>query len=262
MSMTRRTFLKLAGAAALFSSALPETVYALKAKKPGIRIPVPLYHDISGFVRDDHTVSPSSFAAQMEWLYANGYRALAVNEVEEFLKNGAGKAVMITFDDGNTSFMDHAFPLLKEYGFHATMNIIGQAVDSHALVEGRRAVLSWDECRYLAESGLVDLGCHSYALHLPGGVLSVSYGAIKKDLTMFQEKFQKELGRQCTTIAWPYGIYDKKCIEIARHAGFTCILTSREGYIEKESSMSEVPRLNINYKLDLISFRQYIGATI
>jgi peptidoglycan/xylan/chitin deacetylase (PgdA/CDA1 family) len=169
---------------------------------------------------------------------------------------------MITFDDGDTSFMDHAFPLLKEYGFKATMNIIGQAVDSNALVEGGRAVLSWDECRYLAGSGLVDLGCHSYALHSPGGVLSASYGAIKKDLALFQEKFKKEIGRQCTTIAWPYGIYDKKCIEIARSAGFLYILTSREGYVEKESAMSELPRLNMNNKLDLISFQQYIGATI
>jgi peptidoglycan/xylan/chitin deacetylase (PgdA/CDA1 family) len=262
MSMTRRTFLKLAGAAALLSSALPETVSALKTKNPAIRIPVLLYHTISNFIHDDYTVSPSSFASQMEWLYANGYRTLATNEVEGFLKNVAGRAVMITFDDGDTSFMDHAFPLLKEYGFKATMNIIGQAVDSNALVEGGRAVLSWDECRYLAGSGLVELGCHSYALHSPGGVLSASYGAIKKDLALFQEKFKKEIGRQCTTIAWPYGIYDKKCIEIARSAGFLYILTSREGYVEKGSAMSELPRLNINNKLDLISFQQYIGATI
>ena len=260
MNMTRRTFLKLAGAAAILSSALPEPVYALKANKPGIRIPALLYHDISGFVHDDHTLSPASFASQLEWLYANSYRTLAANEAEGFLKDGDGRAVIITFDDGDTSFMDHAFPLLKEYGFKATMNIIGQAVDSHALLEGGRAVLSWDECRYLAKSGLVDLGCHSYALHSPGGVLSASYGTIKEDLLLFQKKFKNELGRQCTTLAWPYGIYDNKCIEIARHAGFTHLMTSREGYIEKGSAMSELPRLNINNKLDLISFQQYIGA--
>lgn len=262
MNMTRRTFLKLAGAAALLSSALPETVCALKAKNAAIRIPVLLYHNISNFIHDGYTVFPSSFASQMEWLHANGYRTLAANEVEGFLKKAAGRAVMITFDDGDTSFMDHAFPLLKEYGFHATMNIIGQAVDNHTLIEGRRAVLSWDECRYLAESGLVDLGCHSFALHSPGGVLSASYGAIKKDLALFQDKFKKELGGQSTTIAWPYGIYDNKCIEIARNAGFMHMLTSREGYVEQGSAMNELPRLNMNNKLDLISFQQYIGATI
>ncbi len=262
MSMTRRTFLRLAGAAALISSTFPRVLYAVRAKILGIGMPVLLYHEISNHVHDNYTVSPSSFSAQMEWLYANGYRTPAVSEVQGFFKDSAGPAVMITFDDGDTSFMDYAFPLLKEYGFKATINIIGQAVDSHALVEGGKAVLSWDECRYLAGSGLVDLGCHSYALHSPGGVLAASYRAIEKDLLLFQDKFKKEIGKQCTTIAWPYGIYDKKCIEIARHAGFTCLLTSREGYIvENRSPMSEVPRLTINDKLDLISFQQYIGAS-
>ncbi|HUJ18042.1 MAG TPA: polysaccharide deacetylase family protein [Nitrospirota bacterium] len=260
MSMTRRTFLKLTGAAALSSSALPHSLYAAGARIPDRRIPALLYHDISNVLYDEYTISPATFSAQMEWLYATGYRTLPANEVEQFLKNTAGRAVMLTFDDGDISFMDYAFPLLKDYGFKATMNIIGQAVESHALIDRQRPVLSWDECRYLLSSGLVDVGCHSYALHTPGGVLNVSYGAIEKDLTLFQERYKQELGKRCTVLAWPYGIYDKKCIEIARHAGFSCILTSREGFIEKKSDLRDLPRLNINNKLDLISFQQYLGA--
>jgi len=259
MSMTRRTFLKLAGAAAISTSILSHTQYAA-GEMPEGKIPALLYHDISNDIYDDYVLSPASFSAQLEWLYATGYRTLAANEVEQFLKNGAGRAVMLTFDDGDTSFVDYAFPLLKEYGFRATMNIIGQAVDGHALIDRQRPVLSWDECRYLLSSGLVDLGCHSYALHSRGGVLSASYGAIENDLMLFQEIYKRELGKRCTVLAWPYGIYDKKCIEIARHAGFSCIVTSRRGFIEKGSDMHDLPRLTITSKLDLISFQQYIGA--
>ena len=50
-------------------------------------------------------------------------------------------------------------------------------------------------------------------------------------------------------------------IEIAREAGFVYFLTANEGYIEKGSVVSELPRLNINGRPDLISFQQYIGAT-
>ncbi len=261
MNVTRRTFLKLAGAAALFSPMLPRTLNARGAKTRNIFIPALLYHDIANDIYDDYTLSPSSFSAQMEWLYANGYRTLSLSEIEGFIKGGTGQAVMLTFDDGYTSFMDYVFPLLKEYGFKATLNIIGQAVDRHTLLSSQRPALSWDECGYLMESGLVELGCHSYALHVPRGVLSASYQAIEKDLTLFQKQYIKELGKRCTIIAWPYGIYDEKCIEIAREAGFAYFLTSNEGYIGKESVVRELPRLNINSRLDLISFQQYIGAT-
>ncbi len=260
MNVTRRTFIKLSAAAALWASSLPRFANAAGAGMPDVRIPVLLYHDIASFDQDDYMISPSSFAAQMEWLYANGYKTLFLNEVGESLKSDDRRTVIITFDDGNTSFMDYAFPLLKAYGFKATMNIIGQAVDLHLLLDDEKPVVSWDECRYLIRSGLVDLGCHSFALHTPGGVRAVSYDALEKDLIYFQEKFSKEIGRPCSIIAWPYGIYDETCAAIAKKAGFTYILTSDEGYVGKETNPSQFPRLNINGKLDLESFQQYIGA--
>ncbi len=261
MSMTRRTFLKITGAAAISTVALPPyTLDAAGTEPPAVRVPVLLYHNISDLVHDDYTISPSLFAAQMEWLYASGYRALTLKEAGEFLSRDAGRAVVITFDDGETSFIDYAFPLLKEYGFPATMNIIGKAVENHNRIDVQRPVISWDECRYLLASGLVELGCHSYALHIPGGVLTTSYEAIGKDLEQFQEHARKELGRPCTTLAWPYGIYDAKCIEIAHRAGFTHILTSRRGFLEKGNNMSDLPRLNVNDAFDLASFRKYLGA--
>ncbi len=261
MNVTRRTFLKLTGAAALFSAAFPRTVYARGAATPGLAVPALLYHDLANPVHDAYTLSPSSFSAQMEWLYANGYRTLAADEVEGFIRDGAGPAAMITFDDGYTSFVDYAFPLLKEYGFRATVNVIGQVVDSHVLLDHGRTALSWDECRYLMESGLVDLGCHTYALHSPERMRSASPGEIEKDLKLFQDRYMKELGKPCTTIAWPYGAYDKKRVEIARKCGFTYFFTSNEGQIGRGSAATELPRLTINNKLDLVSFQQYIGAT-
>ncbi len=259
MSMTRRTFLKLAGAAALSSAALTGTRPA-GGDSPDVRVPVLLYHNISGLMQNDYTISPSLFSAQMEWLYENGYRTLAVHDVEAFLSRGTGRAVVITFDDGDTSFIDYAYPLLKDYGFKATMNIIGKIVETNDVIDIQRPSISWDECRFLLESGIVDLGCHSYALHSPGGVLTASYPAIEKDLALFQERASKELGRKSTVLAWPYGVYDETCIEIARRAGFTHILTSQRGFIGKGTDRSALPRLNVNGSYSLATFKNYIGA--
>ena len=124
MYLTRRDFLKLSSAAIVLSPTLPKYLFAYE-----IKIPVLLYHDISASFKDYYTVSPSNFASQMEWLYSIGYTALSFKEIRRFIENGGEKAVIITFDDGYASFVNYAFPLLQDYGFKATINIIGKYVE-------------------------------------------------------------------------------------------------------------------------------------
>lgn len=254
MKLTRREFLKASGGALLFSCWIEERGWA----KP-VKIPVLLYHDLSDAFRDDYTVSPRQFAAQMEWLYEEGYRPLFFREIESLEGKGFEKPILITFDDGYASFVDYAFPFLQTYQFKATINFIGKHTGRFIHLGGNRPTLSWEEYRYLLKSGLVDLGCHTYNLHFKGGVVSVSESAFREDLQLFQEEVQNRIGRKLEIMAWPYGIFNDKSIRIAREMGFRYFLTSTEGFFKKGSKVEVIPRLNINYRLDLISFKHYIG---
>lgn len=255
MYLTRRDFFKISGATIFLSLPLPKNLLAKAGK-----IPVLMYHDISDQFRDEYTISPSLFAAQMEWLYSNGYTALSFREVDRFMEGGDERKVIITFDDGYSSFMDYAFPLLREYKFEAVLNIIGHYVETYIRLGANRPMLSWDEYRYLSKSGVVDLGCHTYNLHAYGhrGVLGVPEKVLRKDLLLFQDTLKKEMGKTTEILAWPYGLYSKKSIEIAKDVGFKYILTSNEGYLGHRSNFHEIPRLNINNKLDIASFRDYV----
>jgi peptidoglycan/xylan/chitin deacetylase (PgdA/CDA1 family) len=253
--LTRRDFLRTSGAALILSALMPRNLFA-----GGFKIPVLLYHDISDQFRDGYTISPSIFAAQMEWLYSHDYRAISLSELNGLAGKSIDKAVIITFDDGYASFMDYAFPLLREYSFRATINVIGQYVGSFLHFGGNRPMLSWDEYRYLIESGVVDLGCYSYSLHVPGGVLQVSEKILKDDLRLFTEILEKETERNTDILAWPLGIYDRKRMRIAKEAGFKYLLTSREGYLSTDASLSEIPRLNINNRVEFASFKRLVGA--
>jgi len=256
MIVGRRNFLKLTGLS-LLSFLFP---FRLSAASPGI--PVLLYHDISSECSDLYSIDPQLFAVQMEWLYGNGYRAVSLKDVGDKEKIIPGKTVVITFDDGYASFMDYAFPLLEEYGFKATVNIIGEHVGKYVKQCGTPPMLSWDEYRHLKRSGLVDLGCHSFHMHRMGAILEASADALEKDLRLFQEEMKTEIGSAADILAWPYGVYDKKSVSVAGKTGFRYLLTSREGFFRPGGDLNEIPRLNMNNRLDLVSFRQYIGGAI
>jgi len=256
MRMTRRDFLFFAGAG-ITLLILPKNVPANT-----VSIPVLMYHDISQLLDDEYTVSPSLFSAQMEWLYSEGYKTLFFNEALRYFEEGGEKAVIITFDDGYASFLDFAFLLLRAYGFKATINIIGQHAGSFIKLGSNRPLMSWDEYRYLTDSGLIDLGCHTFNLHSKS-LLSASFEKkLEDDIAAFQDVLIKEIGKKTEIFAWPYGIYTRKSTAIVAKAGFHYILTSNEGYLQKGGNFLEIPRLSINNKIDLISFQQYLGEKI
>jgi peptidoglycan/xylan/chitin deacetylase (PgdA/CDA1 family) len=256
MIITRRTFLKL-GSAAVISLTLPTRPYAA-----GLRVPVLMYHHVGAPSREYETVLPAQFAAQMEWLYAEGYRAISVAELGALSDRDAGKTVLITADDGHVSFLEHAFYLLREYGFKATVNVIARYVGGYVNEDHPR--LSWDECRYLMRSGLVEIGCHSFNLHewetypTTAQAISAFNAKLERDLDRFQRIYKRELGKSVDILAWPFGIYDQKSLEIARKAGFKYFLNSDNRYVERESERVDIPRLIMSNAVDLAKFRRMI----
>ncbi|NPU83027.1 MAG: polysaccharide deacetylase family protein [Syntrophaceae bacterium] len=225
---------------------LIEPKYAASTK-----VPILMYHDISYDSHDEYTVTPSMFAAQMEWLYSNGYQTVAFSEIDRLIKGEFRKPIIITFDDGYASYGSYAFPFMQRYKFKATINAIGNSVGSYVTYGKNRPALSWDEYRYYVNTGLLEVGCHTFALH--------EYGYQSKwrefedklpgDLKTFQKIYTEKLGKPAQVIAWPYGFYTPGSIEIAKQAGFKYILGSENAFMtfplqtpgEAPFSISDLP---------------------
>jgi len=254
VKLNRREFLQLTGGTLAYLS-LPGV-----ARGERVSVPVLMYHDISNQFRDPYTTTPSLFATQMEWLYASGFRVVSIAEALKARHKPGEKLVVVTFDDGYASFMDYVYPLLEGYGFKATIAVIGASVGSTITLEGKRPMLSWDEYRFLVRSGVVDIGCHTFNLHSFMRVQSIGEEELAADLTLFQETLEKELGKRSELLAWPFGFYRKEWIPVARKAGFRYLFTSNEDVLGGSGETTEIPRLAINSKLDLVSFQQYLGG--
>jgi peptidoglycan/xylan/chitin deacetylase (PgdA/CDA1 family) len=251
--ITRRGFLKLAGLTISFFVFPP--AYGAGPRK----VPVLMYHNIA-FHNDEYSIAPPFFTVQMEALYSEGYQPVFIHELT------AGRSVenpiIITFDDGYTSFGDYVFPLLENYKFKATMNLIGKYINSFSRIDGNR--LSWDECRYMFKTGLVEFGCHTYDLHNFSLLQrqQLSSETIAADLRHFQKRYMQELGKAAEVLAWPYGIYNSMMITEGKKAGFKYMLTStRAPFFIDRNSLFEIPRINIVNAMSMRTFKEAIGLT-
>jgi len=253
MRLSRREFLKLGGVA-LAACSLPFAACADELR----RVPVLAYGDVSHRFRDELTIPPPLLAAQLEWLYTSGHRAGSVGDLM------AGKVpergVVLTFDNGYASFMNVVFPLLRGYGFRATLNLTGDAVGSPAGIGPGRPLVSWEECRLLAASGLVELGSCTFALHRRASLRTVPAAELEQDLALFQETLQRETGQGATVLAWPYGIDDPLQRAVARAAGFSVVLTRGEGLPQRRDGITEIPRQGISGRTSLAMFRSIIAG--
>src|SRR3954452_2342813 len=84
-------------------------------------VPILMYHLIAeapaGAAFPELFVSPSDFAAQMNWLAAHGYHAVTLHRVYEYWWRGTPlpvQPVVISFDDGTLGQHIHARPVLAK----------------------------------------------------------------------------------------------------------------------------------------------------
>lgn len=89
-----------------------------------------------------HSVNnTANFNAQLAYLAAQKYHVVTVDEFLDLMQGRAPlreKQVLITFDDGDPSVLDHAMPILRNYGFPALMFVVTSLV-------GTRLPFWWDE---------------------------------------------------------------------------------------------------------------------
>jgi len=135
-------------------------------------VPTLVYHRIASDGPPDlrpYRLSPELFERQLAYLQRHGYRSVTVDQVWHANAKGAaeglpGKLVAFTFDDGYLDFAQTAWPLLRRYGFTATVYLVADHVGGRAEWDrqlGEPAeLMGWELVRDLSHQG-VAFGAHS-----------------------------------------------------------------------------------------------------
>lgn len=217
------------------------------------------YHDIRDDVAakgdpDAYAVSTDNFVAHLDWLRAQGYTPVSVQQLLDARQHRRplpDKAVLLTFDDGLRSVYTHVFPLLRAYGYPALVAPVtswvdmppGQTVDYGPKMIDAQGFLTWEQLKEMQDSGLVEIGSHSHDLHrgLPGnpqgnltpaavtreyrqGTYETEQGYLQRlrlDLDTSRNALLVHLGHAPRVMVWPYAAYNSEANAIASTLGMT-----------------------------------------
>lgn len=219
---------------------------SLPAWLAGKRLRILMYHSISENPGDPHAISPSEFKRQMRSLQAAHVISLEEGleclEYRRPLKN----IWVITFDDGLMDFYTTALPILREYGYPATVfvptGLVGKSTvwDSY---DKTKSLMTWhqmEEC----QQWNVTFGSHT-ANH--ARLTECNDEILMNELQISLQTLQNRLERVISALAYPGGYHDARVRQAARVAGYYCALgaSSRWGN-GPESDLFQLRRERFN----------------
>jgi peptidoglycan/xylan/chitin deacetylase (PgdA/CDA1 family) len=193
-------------------------------------VPVLSYHNLSLSESNKMTVSQAMFEQQMRLLKEKGYRVISVDQFFDFLEFKASippKSVVITIDDGWLSAYEIVFPILKKYGYPATLFVYTDIIDRNP------KNLSWNLLQEMAAQG-IDVQCHTKShrnLTLPGKKESFKnyFENLQKELLGCRDTVKKKLNQEVKYLAYPYGDTNSLIIESAKKLGYRGAFTTKRG---------------------------------
>ena len=183
------------------------------------------YHAVSDAWPAALSIEPARLRRQLGGLLARGWEAFTFTDA--VVDVPAARTLAVTFDDGFLSVRDRAAPVLAELGIPATVFVptdwpartmrwpgIEHWVDTEFADELR--AMSWDDLRALGDAGW-EIGSHS-CTH--PRLSQLDDEAIARELRDSRAACERELGRPCRSVAYPYGDADQRVRTAAAAAGY------------------------------------------
>lgn len=218
-------------------------------------IPILMYHSISSAESNashpyyEINTAADIFRLHMSFLKKEGYSTVGLETlVGNAIPQDGGKRVIITFDDGFRDFYTTAFPILREFGFTATVFLPTQFIGSNSPGIRDKYHLSWQEVRALADQQ-IEFGSHTVTHCL---LVNENESRISKELKESKKVIEDQIGRKIYSFAYPYAFPDhrKKFTAALRsrliEAGYSCGVTTKIGLTNSGDDRYFLKRIPIN----------------
>lgn len=229
-----------------------------------LKVPILMYHYISvppadaDIYRQDLSVTPDNFRAQMQYLAENGYTTIDLYDLSLAIlgkKELPAKPVILTFDDGYADNYLNAFPVLQEYGLTGTFFVVTEFID-----QNREGYMTWEMAKEMAAAGN-RIEPHS---RTHPDLRGQPREKLIWEILGPQETIAYHLGYKPQFFNYPAGRYDEAVIQILQELNFWGAVTTMGGQWHGYEDRFEWTRVRIRFDTPLGEFMDAVdpGDTV
>ena len=242
--------------------------FSLYVNKKKYDIPVIMYHRVINNPENEGVygtyIYEDMFKKHLQYLKDKNYTVITFKDLDKigwrnrFEKDK--KYIFITFDDGYKDNYDLAFPILKEFGFKATIFLMGSSTynewDVKAGGEKEFPLMSVEMIKEMQDYG-IEFGAHTFN-HPKLNTLSNE--EIEHQIVNVKKPLEEKIGKEIITFAYPYGILNDYAKEMAKKAGYTFALATDSGSVCLSDDLYQIRRIAIFPNTNLFSFKRKVAG--
>jgi len=147
------------------------------------------------------------------------------------------KKILITIDDGFTSFYENAWPYLKERKIPFILFISTEAI-------GKYGYMDWNQIKEIEKEKFAFIGNHSHSHEY---LVGYNFNEFKKDIDTSIDIFKNNIGYNPVFFSYPFGEYSLEQKEYIS-SKFDFAFGQHSGIIDINKDQYELPRFPINEK--------------
>ena len=198
-----------------------------------------MYHRFEENKYPSTNIKMEIFLKHIEEINKSKIEFITYKKFKNVMEEGIDKNyLLLTIDDGFSSFYQNAWPVLKKKKIPFIIFISTEAVGNHGYMD-------WKQIKEIASSELVTIGNHS---HTHEYLIDWNDNKIKSDIETSIKIFKNELGYSPNIIAYPFGEYSTNFKKIVSALNFEFAFGQHSGVIDQTKNYLELPRFPINEK--------------
>ena len=147
------------------------------------------------------------------------------------------KKILLTIDEGFTSFYKNAWPYLKENKIPFVLFVSTKPI-------GKYGYMTWDQIKEIEKEDFALIGNHS---HSHDYLINYNFDKFKKDINKSIKIFEEKIGYNPLFFSYPFGEYSLEQKNYISNK-FTYAFGQHSGVIDSNKDKFELPRFPINEK--------------
>ena len=178
------------------------------------------------------------FKKQIEMIKAENIDFINPNKFEKtFQLKKTNKEILLTVDDGFSSFYENAWPYLKKEKIPFILFVSTEPV-------GKKGYMNWEQIKEIEKEDFAFVGNHSHSHEY---LIDYNFNEFKKDIEKSINIFNENIGYNPIYFSYPFGEYS---LEQKNYISsqFDFAFGQNSGVIDLNKDRYELPRFPINEK--------------